>query len=229
VVAAMFETLSALALPAIAVAGVLVAGRDLPTAAVAVSLASVAVLLVAFAVLGAVVRSASAARRLGELLQRGATWLWHLVHRTPPTGIVDGTLDVRSRIGEIVSRHGALAYAAAVTAKLAWFVVLEVSLWAVGISPQELPPSAVLTAMAAVALIALIPITPGALGVTEVAYVGLLSTIAGEGLAEEIAAAIVIFRAAQWLLPIPIGWILLLVMRGSQWREVVTGEEPATA
>jgi uncharacterized membrane protein YbhN (UPF0104 family) len=229
VVAALFETLAALALPALAAVGLLVGGRDLPTAAVLVSLVSVAVLLVAFAVLGAIVRSASTARRIGELLQRAATWLWRLVHRTPPTGIVEGALDVRSRMGEIVSRHGALAYVAAVAAKLAWFVVLEVALWAVGVTPEELPPSAVLTAMAAVALIALIPITPGAVGVSEVAYVGLLTTMAGEGLADEIAAAVVIFRAAQWLLPIPIGWVLLIVMRGSHWREVVAAEEPAAA
>ena len=24
----------------------------------------------------------------------------------------------------------------------------------------------------------------------------------------------------QWLAPIPIGWILLVVMRGSHWREI---------
>jgi putative heme transporter len=229
VVAAMFETLSALALPAIAAIGLLVAGNDLRASAVWLSIGCVAVLLVAFAVLGAVVRSASIARRIGELLQKIADRLWQVVHRTPPTGIVDSVLDVRARIGEALSRTGALAYVAAVGAKLAWFVVLEVALWSVGITPQELPPSAVLTAMAGVALISLIPITPGAIGVSEVAYVGLLSAVAGQDLADEITAAVVIFRAAQWLLPIPIGWILLIVMRGSHWREFVTQEEPAPA
>jgi len=107
-----------------------------------------------------------------------------------------------------------------VVAKLAWFVVLEVALWSVGLTPDVLPPPVVLAAMATVALVALVPITPGAVGVTEVAYIGFLSAVAGEGLTDEITAAIVIFRAAQWLAPIPIGWILLLIMRGSHWREV---------
>jgi hypothetical protein len=62
-------------------------------------------------------------------------------------------------------------------------------------------------------------------GVSEVAYVGLLTTIAGTDLADEITAAIVIFRIVQWLLPIPIGWVLLLVMRGSHWREALTGDD----
>ena len=53
--------------------------------------------------------------------------------------------------------------------------------------------------MAIVALVSLIPITPGAVGVTEVAYVGLLSTVAGAGLTEPITAAVALLRIAQWL------------------------------
>ena len=228
VVAAMFETLSALALPAIAVLGVLLAGNDLRPTAVWLSIGSAAVLVVVFAVLGAILRSASLAKRLGEAMQEVASRLGKLVRRRPPTGIAEAVLDVRTRIREVLSRNGALAFIAAVAAKLAWFVVLEVALWAVGITPDELPPSAVLTAMAAVALVALLPITPGAVGVTEVAYVGLLSAVAGEALVEEITAAVVIFRAVQWFAPIPIGWILLIVMRGSHWRELAA-DEPAPA
>ena len=83
--------------------------------------------------------------------------------------------------------------------------------------------------MAAVALVSLVPITPGAVGVAEVAYIGFLSAVAGSGLTDEITAAIVIFRAVQWLAPIPIGWILLVIMRGEHWREIaqVSGS-PAT-
>jgi uncharacterized protein (TIRG00374 family) len=149
-----------------------------------------------------------------------------MVHRTPPAGIEAAVLDIRTKVGHVLSRHGALAFAASVTAKLAWFLVLEVALWSVGVTPAVLPPSVVLSAMTAVTLIALLPITPGAVGVSEVAYVGLLSAVAGDGLADEIAAAVVIFRAAQWLLPIPLGWILLVVMRGSHWRDLVGEEEP---
>ena len=85
--------------------------------------------------------------------------------------------------------------------------------------------------MAAVALVALIPITPGAVGVSEVAYIGFLTAVAREGLTDEITAAIMIFRAAQWLAPIPIGWILLVIMRGSHWREIeqIAGDAAAPA
>ena len=41
--------------------------------------------------------------------------------------------------------------------------------------------------MAAVALVALIPITPGAVGVSEVAYIGFLSAVGGSELTGQIA------------------------------------------
>ena len=99
-------------------------------------------------------------------------------------------------------------------------LLLEVALWSIGITPDVLPPSAVLAAMPVVALI---PITPGAVGVSEVAYIGLPTAVAGEGLTDAITAAIAVFRAPWWLAPIPIGWILLVIMRGSQWREIGQG------
>jgi uncharacterized protein (TIRG00374 family) len=128
----------------------------------------------------------------------------------------------------MLSSHGLRAFAAAVVARLAWFVVLEVCLWSMGVTPDLLPPSVVLAVMAAVALITLIPITPGGVGVAEVSFIGLLSAVAGEGLTGQITAAIVIFRAVQWLVVIPIGWILLVIMRGSHWREIGQGTAPTT-
>jgi uncharacterized membrane protein YbhN (UPF0104 family) len=118
-----------------------------------------------------------------------------------------------------------LAFAAAVAAKLAWFVVVEASLWAVGITPDVLPPSAVLAAMAIVGIVALIPITPGAVGVTEVAYIGVLTSVAGAGLTEQITAGIMLFRISQWLAPIPIGWVLLIWMRRGHLGELLGGHD----
>jgi uncharacterized protein (TIRG00374 family) len=228
VFAAFFETLSTLVLPVIATIGVVVTGHVTRPAVIWLSLISVVVLIVSFGLLIGLVRSESLARRFGDWLERVATRLWRLFRRTPPRGIAQGVLAVRERSKDTLSRHGRAGFAAAVAARLAWFVVLEVALWSVGVTPDVLPPSVVLAAMAAVALVSLIPITPGAVGVAEVAYIGFLSAVAGEGLTEEITAAIVIFRAAQWLAPIPIGWILLVVMRGRHWREIEQGSgDPA--
>jgi uncharacterized protein (TIRG00374 family) len=220
---AFFETLSDLVLPLIATIGVLMSGHTARPTVVWLSIAGAVILIVALLLIVAIVRSESLARRLGAALESIAGRAWGLFHRPPPTGILEGVLAVRRRSQETLSRRGILGFVAAVLARLAWFLVLQVCLWSVGVTSEVLPPSAVLTAMAAVTLLVLIPITPGGVGVSEVALLGLLSAVAGEAMTGPITAAIVLFRACQWFLPIPIGWVLLVVMRGSHWREIEAG------
>jgi uncharacterized membrane protein YbhN (UPF0104 family) len=228
---AFFETLALFVLPLIATIALLVTGTVTKPAILWLAVISTAVLALSLGLLVAIVRSESLARRFGDWLQRVANRLWPIVRKTPPTGIAKGVLDVRERSTETLSRGGLLAFAAAVVGNLVWFVVLEVALWSVGVTPEVLPPPVVLATMAAVTLVSQIPITPGAVGVAEVGYIGLLTAVAGDGLTAEITAAIVIFRAAQWLAPIPIGWILLVIMRGQHWRELEAepGDAAATA
>ncbi len=228
VFAAFFEPLSALVLPLIAVIGVIVTGHTTQPNVIWVAVIGTVIFIVAALVLAAIVRSESLARRFGHGLDWLARHLWTLVRKEPPAGIVQGILDFREQSKDILSRHGLLAFAAAVVAKLAWFVVLEVSLWAVGITPDVLPPAVVLAAMAVVTIISLVPITPGAVGVSEVAYIGLLSAVAGAGATGQITAAVTLFRIAQWLAPIIIGWILLAIMRRGHWGELLGGGGAST-
>jgi uncharacterized membrane protein YbhN (UPF0104 family) len=74
-------------------------------------------------------------------------------------------------------------------------------------------------------MVSLIPITPGGVGVTEVAYIGILSSVAGSGLTEQLTAAVMLFRIAQWFVPIPVGWVLLLVMRRGHLGELLGGPD----
>ncbi len=152
-------------------------------------------------------------RKLGGWLDAIVQRIWKLFRKTPPTGIVQGMLDMRERSTALLTRYGLRGFAAAVIAKLAWFVVLEIALWCVGIGPDVLSPSAVMAAMAVVGILSLVAITPGAVGVAEVTYIGILSSVAGSGLTEQLTAAVMLFRIAQWLVPIPIGWVLLIVLR----------------
>ncbi len=221
VLAALFETFSYFALPLIAIVGVLVTGHPTQSRALLLALIGLIVLVAAAVLLVSIVRSESLARRLGGGLDRMAQRIWKLFRKSSPTGIVAGMLDLRERSKVMLTRHGLLGFVAAVVAKLAWFVVLEVALWCVGIGPDVLPPSAVLAAMAVVGMVSLVPITPGGVGVTEVAYIGVLSSVAGSGLTEQLTAAVMLFRIAQWFMPIPIGWVLLLVMRRGHWGELL--------
>ena len=225
--AALFETFSYFALPLIAAAGLLVSGQPTDSRALLLALIGIVVLVAATLLLVSIVRSESLARRLGGWLDGMARRIWKLFRKAPPTGIVEGMLDLRERSTTILTQHGRRGFAAAVVARLAWFVVLEVALWCVGVGPDVLPPSAVLAAMAVAGIVSLVPITPGAVGVAEVAYIGILSSVAGSAMTEPLTAAVMLFRFAQWLAPIPIGWVLLLVMRRGHWGELLGGLDMA--
>ncbi len=227
VLASLFETLSPFALPVIATVGLLVDGPPIQWQALLLALIGLIVLAAAAVLLVSVVRSESLARRLGGWLDSMAQRIWRLFRKTPPTGIVEGMLDLRERLKAMLTLHGLLGFAAAVVGKLAWFVVLEVALWCVGVGPDVLPPSAVLAAMAVVGIVSLVPITPGAVGVSEVAYIGILSSVAGSGMTDQLTAAVSLFRIAQWFAPIPIGWVLLIVMRRGHSGELLGGNDMA--
>ena len=229
VLASLFEPLSSLVLPLIATIGIIATGQTTSPRVVWLTVIGMAVLVIAGLVLVAVARSEALARRVGQRLDRLATRLWTWFRRSPPTGIVEGVLAFRVSSGQILSQQGLVGFAAAVGAKLAWFLVLELSLAAVGLDWEALPPAAVLAAMAMVGIVALVPITPGAVGVSEVAYIGFLSTVAGPAAGEQITAAILLFRIAQWFGPIPIGWILLVLIRGRQWRKALAGSASETS
>lgn len=222
--AAFFELVSSLVLPLIATIGVVVTGHAVRPDVIWLTLVGMAIFVIATLVLIAINRSEQVARRAGEGLDRIARHVWPVFHKSPPSGIVGKIMAIRARSSRILSAEGIPGFGAAVAAKLAWFVVLEISLWSVGVGWDALPPATVLAAMAIVGIVALIPITPGAVGVSEVAYVGLLSTVAGPDAAGQITAAVLLFRIAQWLAPIPIGWIVLAVMRRSHLAELFHGD-----
>jgi putative heme transporter len=221
VLASLSETFSYAALPLIAASGVVIAGHPTWSRTLLLAFVVLIVLVAAAGLLVLTVRSERLARNLGGWLERMAQRLWTLLRRTPPAGIVEGMLDLRERSKSMLTAHGLVGFATAVVAKLAWFVVLEVALWCVGVGPDVVPPSDVLAAMAVVWLVTLVPVTPGAVGVTEIAYIGVLSSVAGAGITEQLTAAVMLYRIAQWLAPIPIGWVLMLVMRRGHWGDLL--------
>jgi uncharacterized membrane protein YbhN (UPF0104 family) len=120
---------------------------------------------------------------------------------------------LREELHVILHRDGLEAYGAAVLAKLGWFLVLQIALRACGVGPEVISPATVLATMAVVSIVAMVPITPGALGVSEVAYIALLTAATDPAYAAPVAAAVLLYRVAQWLVPIPLGWALFIVMR----------------
>ena len=225
---AFFEVLTDLALPTIALVAIVVTGNVTRPNTLLIAAIGVVIFIGAVLLLVAIVRSENVARRLGTILDRVVHRIWPLFRKRPPSGIVAGVLQLRVESKDTLSRAGVPAFGAALLAKLAWLLVLEVCLWSVGLGPDALPIPVVMTAMAVVAIVAMVPITPGAIGITEVAYIGILSAVTGPGAADQITAAVMLFRIAQWLAPIPIGWALLLVMRRGHWGDLLSPGDPGT-
>jgi putative heme transporter len=213
VIGGLLETVSALVLPLIAVVVIVVGGGAIEPAGAMLAAIGVLVLALGTALFSAIVRSERLARRIGDWLSRAIGWVFARLRRRGPSGVSDAVMDLRVQFHDILNRDGLEAYGAAVLAKLAWFVVLMVSLRACGVGPEVISPATVLATMAVVSIVALIPITPGALGVSEVAYIALLTASIDPAHTAQVAAAVLLYRVAQWLIPIPLGWALFIVMR----------------
>ena len=102
---------------------------------------------------------------------------------------------------------------------LSLFLVLLLALRHVGVSQDEVSWVKVLAAFAFVRLLSAVPVTPGGLGVVEL---GLTAAI-GSGLADpaqnQVAAAVLVYRALTWFVPIPLGIVSWLFWRSNRsWR-----------
>jgi len=97
--------------------------------------------------------------------------------------------------------------------KFAWAVLMIVAMRVMGVSERELPSSIILAGVAGVFVITVLPISPGGAGVPELLYISFFTAYTGGADSSAISAGVMLFRAFQWLLPIPLAWILLGVSR----------------
>ena len=67
-----------------------------------------------------------------------------------------------------------------------------------------------------------LPITAGDAGVSEIAYIGLLTAAAGSQYVNQITAGVLIFRVLTWVVIIPIGLATLGVWQRSMARPSAT-------
>jgi uncharacterized membrane protein YbhN (UPF0104 family) len=67
----------------------------------------------------------------------------------------------------------------------------------------------IVAGVALVYVITVLPISPGGAGVPELLYISFYTTYTGGADASLISAAVILFRAFQWGLPIPFAWGLL--------------------
>jgi putative heme transporter len=198
-----------LALALVALQGGATGGRVLA------ALLGIAGLVAAIVVFALLLRSAEQARRFGLLAGRVASKLLGLVGRPPVQGWELATVKFRSRTVDLVEHRWIAITATSLISHLSLYLVLLVALRDVGVSDAEVGWAEVLAVFAFARLATAIPLTPGGLGFVEgVLAIGL---VGAGGDPDEVAAAILVYRALTWALPILVGIGCYLWWRRRTW------------
>ena len=186
-----------LALALVALQGGATGGR------VTAALLGIAGLAGAIVVFALMLRSEQGAQRFGLLAGRVASRALRLVRRPPVHGWELATVKFRSRTIALVAHRWPAITVTSLVSHLSLYLVLLVALRDVGVSDAEVGWAEVLAVFAFARLATAIPFTPGGVGFVEAVLIGGL--VAAGGARAEVAAAVLVYRALTWLLPIPLG------------------------
>src|SRR6266536_1136098 len=179
-------------------------------------------LLGAVVVFALMLRSEEVARRFGLLAGRLASRVLRLVRRPPVHGWELATVKFRGRTIALVEHRWGSITVTSLVSHLSLYLVLLVALRDVGVSDAQVGWAEVLAVFAFARLATAIPFTPGGVGFVEAVLIGGL-TAAG-GARAEVTAAVLVYRALTWALPILVG-----VACYAWWRRSSIRPEPITA
>jgi uncharacterized membrane protein YbhN (UPF0104 family) len=197
------------------VAGVGLAVSDIPLDGVISAIVTAAVALAVF-VAGAafVLGSTRRTRSFGRVLDRVWSGTMRLLRREvsgPP--LADRLVAQRAEAVDMlrdrwINAAGSLLLVTAT--RVALFVMC---IRFVGVPEAALSWVAIFCVWAIVRGLTIIPIMPGGAGVSELAFVGLLTPIAGQQYVNEVTAGVLLFRMLTWLLVIPAGGVAIALWR----------------
>jgi uncharacterized membrane protein YbhN (UPF0104 family) len=211
-VSGIWNVFARLGLPAIALLAVATDGR--PNGGLLTGVAVALALLAAMAGgLGVLLRSESLALRADRGLHRAVTVACRLVRRRPPGGVAGWLAGFRGQAAALLTARGWRITAATAASHVLLWLVLLACLRGAGLSQAQVSWQASLAAFAVVRLLTVVPITPGGLGVTELGLAGILTVGAGHHASAQVVAAVLLFRALTFLLPIPLGAAACLAWR----------------
>ena len=126
-----------------------------------------------------------------------------MFRRPPAKGWDRATVKFRFRTITLLKARWPWITAATLISHLSLYLVLLVALRFLGVSDAEVSWAEVLAVFAFARLLTAIPFTPGGLGVIELALITGLSAAGGPR--ADVAAAVLVFRALTYVLPIPLG------------------------
>jgi putative heme transporter len=223
-VSGVWNSFAKLGLPVLALALVALQGGASGTR-VMLALLGIAGLVAAIVVFALLLRREQLAERFGRWAGGVASRLLGLVGRPPVHGWELATVKFRTRTLDLLEHGWIPITAATLVSHLSLYGVLLVCLRAVGVSDAEASWAQVLAVFAFARLATAIPITPGAAGVVEAVLITGLTAAGGDR--EQVTAAVLVYRALTWALPILVGIACCLWWRRSRLRPqpVTTGAQ----
>jgi uncharacterized protein (TIRG00374 family) len=218
-VSGVWNSFIKLGMPVLALALLALQGGASP-ARITAALVGVAGLAGAIAIFAAMLHSERNAERLGLLAGRIVSRALALIRRPPVHGWEIATTKFRARTIGLVAHRWIAITAASLVSHLSLYFVLLLALRHVGVGENVVSWVEVLAVFAFARLATAVPFTPGGLGVVEAVLIGGL--VAAGGVKEQVAAAVLVYRALTWFLPIPVGVASYLYWRATSMK---AGEE----
>jgi uncharacterized protein (TIRG00374 family) len=211
-VSGIWNIFARLSLPAVAVLVLVTDSR--PEAGLVVGAAvGLAVLAALAGGLVLLLRSESVALRADRWLQRAVIVASRLARRPAPARVAGTLPGWRDRAAALLTARGWRITAATAASQIALWLVLLACLRGAGLSQAQVSWQVSVAAFAFVRLLTVLPITPGGVGITELGLVGVLAAGAGHQITVQVIAAVLLYRALTYLLPIPLGAAAALAWR----------------
>jgi len=216
-VTSIWNQLVILGVPVVAVAALVAQGdRNRTVELVAlVALGLFCAIVVGFAV---GLSNARLTRRIGDRAARIATWAKHLFHKAPVAWNGEGFVRYRDETIELVRKRWLFLTVATLANHLSLFVLLTISVRAVGITHADVTLVEIFGAWAVSRVLGSIAPTPGGLGFVEL---GLTGTLVAFGASDaEAVAATLIYRFMKDVPTLALGLLAAATFKvGRQPRE----------
>ncbi len=219
-VSGVWNNFAKLAMPVAALVLLAFTGGGGGSARIVAGCLGVAGLAGAVVIFGLLLRSRESAHRIGVGAGRAASAVLRILHRPAVSGWERATVKFRDRTVLLLRARWLRISVTTIVSHLSLFLVLLLSLRAVGVADSEVAWAEALAVFAFARLLTAIPLTPGGLGVVEVALI--TGMAAAGGVRAEVAAGVLVFRALTYVLPIPLGLAAYLFWRrNTSWRRPV--------
>ncbi|HJR44626.1 MAG TPA: YbhN family protein [Actinomycetota bacterium] len=206
-----------LGMPVVAL-GLLALQGDASKSLMAAAVAGVVTLALAVGLFVGILVSEGAARRVGMWLEKAWRGILRVARKQNRGSVTEATLRFRTDAIELVKSRGVVLTVSTLISHLSLYAVLLLALRHVGVSENAATWIEVLAAFSFLRLVSALPLTPGGLGVVEL---GLTAALVATGAPRaESVAAVLVYRALTYLLPIPFGIVAYLKYRkGSAARQ----------